>query len=101
MEIYFEVISSSGVKIRTTKDYWEYLIDKKHPLMKGKEGIVKEILVNPDEIRRSLIDEKVHLYYKQMDRLYCVAVKYVNGEGFLITAYPTDKVREGEIIWTK
>ncbi len=22
-------------------------------------------------------------------------------EGFLITAYPTDKVKEGEIIWTK
>ncbi len=41
------------------------------------------------------------LYYKQSDRLYCVVVKHTEKEGFLITAYPVDKVKEGEIVWTK
>ena len=45
--------------------------------------------------------ESVFLYYKQEDKLYCVVVRHEGVEGFLITAYPTDKVKEGEIIWTK
>jgi hypothetical protein len=46
-------------------------------------------------------DEKVFLYYKLQDKLYCVVARHEGTEGFLITAYPTDKVKEGEIIWTK
>ena len=42
-----------------------------------------------------------YTYYKQFDRLYCVVVKHAGTEGFLITAYPTDKVKEGDVIWTK
>jgi hypothetical protein len=30
-----------------------------------------------------------------------VVVKQVGMKGFLITAYPTDRVKEGELIWTK
>jgi hypothetical protein len=25
----------------------------------------------------------------------------VGAEGFLITAYPTDKVKEGDVLWTR
>ena len=34
------------------------------------------------------------------DNFYAVA-KRLNGEGFLITAYPTDAIKEGEQIWVK
>ena len=63
--------------------------------MRGKEKIVKEVLSNPDEIRKSKIAENVFLYYKKMEKLYCVVAKHEVKEGFLITAYPTDKVKEG------
>lgn len=69
--------------------------------MKGKEEIVKSTLESPDEIRQSKIDKNVFLYYKKFDRLYCVVVKHFEKEGFLITAYPTDKVKEGDVIWAK
>ena len=46
-------------------------------------------------------DKDVFLYYKQSDKLYCVVVRHAGAEGFLITAYPTDKVKEGDVIWTK
>ncbi len=36
--------------------------------------------------------EDVFLYYKKIDKLYCVVAKHEGEEGFLITAYPTDKV---------
>jgi len=87
--------------VRTTKTYWSYLIGKKHPQMEGKENIVIETLSKPKEIRRSIIDKNVYLYYKEFDRLYCAVAKHQGAEGFLVTAYPTDKVKEGEIIWTE
>lgn len=78
-----------------------YLITIKHPVMKGKEDIVKAVLRSPDEIRQSSTDKEVFLYYKQSDRLYCVVVKHAGMEGYLITTYPTDKVKEGVVIWTR
>ena len=101
MEIYFSVKTPLDVEIRTTSAYWEYLITTKHPVMKNKEEIVKNILQHPDEIRQSITDKDVFLYYKHFDRLYCVIVKHGQAEGFLITAYPADKLKEGIIIWTK
>jgi len=101
MGILFEIRTPLGVKIRITKNYWNYLIEIKHPIMKGKEDLVREVLVAPDEIRGSTVDENVHLYYKRIERLYCVVTKGINDEGFIITAYPTDKIKEGRTIWTR
>lgn len=100
-EIYFSVKTPLNIEVRTTVQYWEYLVTFKHPVMKGKEDIVKSILQTPDEIRQSKIDKEVFLYYKQFDKLYCVVVKHREKEGFLITAYPVDKIKEGEIVWTR
>lgn len=101
MNLLFEVNTPFGVKVRTTDTYWNYLIEIKHPVMRGKEEVVKEILSNPDEVRRSKVEEDVYLYYKEIGRLYCVVAKHLNTEGFLITAYPVDKVKEGEVVWTR
>jgi len=81
--------------------YWEYLVTFKHQVMKDKVDVVKSVLQMPDEIRKSKLDKDVFLYYKQFDKLHCVVVKHTGTEGFLITAYPTDKVKEGDVIWTK
>ena len=100
-EICFSLKTPLNIEVRTTVQYWEYLVTFKHPVMKSKADIVKSVLQIPDEIRQSKVDKDVFLYYKQFDRLYCVVVKHAGTEGFLITAYPTDKVKEGDVIWTK
>jgi len=100
-ETFFVARTPLNVEVRTTTGYWEYLITMKHPTMKGKEDMVKATLQFPDEIRQSKTDRDVFLYYKQFDKLYCVVVKHIGMEGFLITAYPTDKVKEGDSIWTR
>lgn len=99
--IYFTVTAPLKVEVSISVEYWEYLITVKHRIMTGKEDIVKSVLIAPDEIRRSRTDPDVFLYYRQYDRLYCVVAKHTGMEGFVITAYPTDKVKEGDIIWTK
>mgnify|MGYP001563736369 CR=1 FL=1 len=100
-KIFFTVITPLNVEVRTTVSYWEYLITIKHPVMKGKEDIVKTALQSPDEIRQSITDKNIFLYYKRFDKLYCMVVKHMGIEGYLITSYPTEKVKEGEIVWTR
>ena len=100
-EIYFAVKTPLNYEVRITVQYWQYLITIKHPIMKGKEEIVKDVLQLPDEIRQSKIDKNVFLYYKQFDKLYCVGVKHTEREGFIITAYITNKVKEGDVVWTR
>ena len=71
--------------------------------MSGQEQLVKEVLKNPDEIRRSQSDSNVYLFYKlkQRKRWICASARRLNGDGFLITTYPTDAIKEGERIWHK
>lgn len=100
-EIYLEVLTPLGIKIRVTREYWEYVVNVKHPIMKNREELVKEILSNPEEIYKSKVDQNVYLYYKKFDKIYCVVVKHLEKEGYLITTYPTDKIKEGVRIWKR
>jgi len=71
--------------------------------MFGKEELVENTISNPDEIRRSSKDDTVFLFYKRSEdyRFVCAVVKRLNGDGFLITAYPTNSIKLGEQLWTK
>ena len=96
-KIHFEVTSYLGKKIRVTKNYWSKIIKTKHRIMEDKENIVKETLENPEEIRRSIKDFNVYLYYRKVKENYnCVVVKHLNGDGFIITTYLTDRIKAGE-----
>lgn len=99
----FEVSTRLGFRVRVTHDYWNFIISIKHPAMAGHETEVQEALIDPDEIRRSRSDANVYLFYKvvRTARWVCAVAKQLNGDGFLITAYPTDAIKEGEPIWHK
>ena len=80
-----------------TKARWELIIKTKHLEIEGKEKEVKETLKEPDEIRQSVSDDSVYLYYKNYGKLMVsVVVKHYNGDGFIITAYYTDRIKEGK-----
>ena len=98
---FFPVFTPLGFSVRTTANYWA-LIETKHPRLRGWLSEVAHTLRVPDEIRHSQHDPAVYLFYRADQRRYlCAVVKRVNGEGFLITAYPCDKIKEGEVIWPK
>lgn len=102
-DVLFGVKTPLSVTIHTTKDYWKVITAIKHPAMVKYKAEVKETLKNPDQIRKSKQDPRVHLYYKNIGRVFvCVVADHVNStEGYIITTYLTDRVKEGEQIYVK
>ena len=102
-ELLFQVHTPLDFSVRVTHSYWEYIVTIKHPVMAGREEDVKDTLQNPTEIRVSRSDSNVYLFYKpeKIGRWICAIAKRLNGEGFLITTYPTDAIKEGMKIWPK
>ncbi len=100
----FKVQTKLNFKVSVTSDYWDYITTVKHPHMKGKEKEVVDALKEPEQVRRSRRDKNVYLFYRRIiydDRLKYICVVANKGEGFVITAYITDKIKEGERIWKK
>ena len=102
-ELLFEVTTPLDFTVRVTVNYWDLIVTIKHPVMAGLYRDVKEALENPEQIRVSRSDPKVFLFYKiqRPGRWICAVAKRLDGEGFLVTAYPTDAIKEGEYIWPK
>ena len=102
-DILFIVTTPLKFRVKVTRDYWNIITTVKHPVMTGHEQDVKATLRNPDEIRQSRSDSAVFLFYKKIktQRFICVVAKKLDTEGFLITTYPTNAIKEGEKIWQK
>ncbi|MFZ5785889.1 MAG: DUF4258 domain-containing protein [Acidobacteriota bacterium] len=72
----------------------------KHPVMRGREEQVQAALRAPSEIRQSRKDPSVQLHYGSDPPYHvCVVVKCLGEEGFIVTAYRTDQIKEGERLW--
>ena len=101
-ELLFEVKDILGRKIRTTKDYWLKIKRLKHRELRYGIAEIKKALISPDEIRKSVTDPTVLLFAKKTARydILIIAVKVLNGEGFLITVYQTKGyTKKGELVW--
>jgi hypothetical protein len=98
----FEIATPLGFTVRTTETYWQRLMVK-HPDIEDLEEPVHQALRSPDEVRRSKRDSDVLLFYLvRAQRRWVVAVtRRLNNEGFLITAYQTDAIKEGELLWRR
>ena len=102
-ELLFEVKTPLDFTVRVTVTYWDLIVTIKHPVMAGLESDVKDTLENPEQIRVSRSDPKVFLFYKMQrpGRWICAVAKRLDDEGFLVTGYPTDAIKEEEYIWPK
>ena len=98
----FDVETPLGFRVHCYQSYWTRKIVVQHPVMADRIEDVKRTLTTPEEIHMSNTDEGVYLFYTTNEkRFVCAVVRQTNGEGFLITAYPTDKVKQGKIVWTR
>jgi|SRR3989344_2956393 len=94
----FEITDKTGRKIRLPNKQWRHIM-KKHPYMEKYLEEIKETLKIPDKITEYSPDETIRYYYrrykyvKSPNYFILVIVKYLNGEGFVITAYFTDKLK--------
>lgn len=102
-DLLFEVMTPLEFTVRVSQRYWQFIVTVKHPIMAGEVAEVQLTLTEPDEVRRSRSDPAVYLFYRGQSprRWTCAVARRLNGDGFLITAYPTDAIKAGERLWQK
>lgn len=107
MEVLFEIHAVTCRNIRTTRAYWRYIMEVKHPesfkqIATKAAEMVMETLSKPEVVVREKLDPCVYLYYRRFEEYFiCVVAKHLNGDGYIITSYKTDRVKRGEIIWQR
>jgi len=100
-----EVRSKLGEVVGLDEDRWKHVLE--HPEMENQSSKIEETLVDPDEVRESVHVSSIWLFYKfytnspVSEKYLLVAVKVSDGEGFIVTAFFTDKVKKGGLIWKK
>jgi hypothetical protein len=78
---------------------------RKHPETVDFIDQLDRVLADPDEVRRSVRDERSVLYYRfeaavLKGKWLVVVVKRID-RNFVSTVYATDQIKSGEVIWTK
>jgi len=99
--IYHDLWKNEIVLTDSVKD----VILQKHPEVADFIDMLADILSHPDEVRRSTHDERSTLYYRfepsVLGGKWVVAVVKRVERYYVSTLYATDKVKSGEVIWTK
>ena len=78
---------------------------REHPEMLGLELAIEDTLRRPEHVVESLSDPQARLYYRSCegtsvgDKYLCVVVKVLAGDAFALTAYLTDTVKKGRLVW--
>ncbi|MHB8629682.1 MAG: hypothetical protein ACYDEO_26215 [Aggregatilineales bacterium] len=89
----------------TLTDSVREMILVKHPEAANFIDQIGHIVAAPDEVRRSIRDERSILYYRfesavLSGKWVVVVIKRID-RNFVSTVYATDQIKSGEIIWTK
>jgi hypothetical protein len=92
-----------GHTVRLTGERLAHILE--HPEMKGMGAEIERVLRQPQLVRRSQTDAAVRLFYEFYARTIvggkwlCVVVKYAAQDAFVVTAYLTNKPKDGEDLW--
>ena len=90
-------------QIRLTEERLQHILD--HPEMVDMRSQLEIALQTPEVVRQSRSDSKVYLYYRFYEQTIvgakwlCVIIKDNSNDAFVITAYLTDKLKQGLEIW--
>ena len=90
-------------QIRLTKECLQHILD--HPEMVDMRFELEIVLQTPEVVRQSRSDSKVYLYYRFYEQTIvgakwlCVVIKDNSDDAFIITAYLTDKLKQGLELW--
>lgn len=92
MNLIFETKDKSGRRIRLTKKQWKHIL-KRHPDMINYLEEIEIALKDPLKITDYSEEKDIRYYYKYIKhkegpyKYLLISVRYLNGEGFVITAY--------------
>ena len=99
------LVDYQGRVIRLTVERHAHIL--KHPEMRGQVERIAETLAEPDVIISTLVDSSVRVYHRlypttPVTRKYLlVAVKVLEGDAFLLTAFFSNHVKKGSVVWKR
>jgi len=91
--------------VRLTDERREHILQ--HPEMTGVEDQLEITLRDPELVIRQSSDPRITLSYRFRrgtlvgDKWLCVVVKYIETDAFVLTAYLTDKPKQGDRLWPR
>ncbi len=94
-----------GRQVRLTDERLIHILERLE--MNDREADLRRTLSEPEIVRKSRIDETALLSYRYYtgtvvgDKWLCVVVKYLAEDAFVLTAYFTDRPKQGEQVWTQ
>ncbi len=100
----FRVSSLLGYSVVLTRNHWREIVRFKHPAITAFESETRQCIEEPYLIRSSAKDPDVHLYYLQLEleKHVCVVVAPSDAdEYFVVTAYLTNRIKQGDELWKK
>jgi len=95
-----------GRNLRLTDERLDHF-EKDHPEMAGQIDKVAETLLQPEIVVRSRTDSETELFYRHYEmtpvgeKYMCVVVKVRVDDIFILTAYFTDTIKKGDVLWEK
>ncbi len=93
----------AGRAVRLTDERLGHIL--RHHEMADMDAAVRNTLREPQKVIQSRTDEHVALHYRYYhgtivgDKWLCVVVKCTGDDVFIITAYLTDTVKQGDLLW--
>lgn len=97
MDNVLQVKDKTNRIICLTRERYKHIL--KHPDMQNKLEEIRECVQNPIQITTYKIEEDIKFYYKYEKQRTSKAkylrtiVRYLNGEGFIITAFYVEKIK--------
>lgn len=94
-----------GRAIRLTAERQAHILE--HPEMAGMLAAVAETVRSPERVVQSASDALVRLYYRYYfgtavgEKYLCVAAKVAERDAFVITAFLTDVLKRGVVLWPR
>jgi hypothetical protein len=94
-----------GRAVRLTDERSKHILE--HPEMRRMVSAIEETLTRPERVIQSISDPGAHLYYRFYfgtrvgDKYLCVVVKIKQQDAFVLTAYLTDTIKKGDVVWPK
>lgn len=92
-----------GRSVRLTEERLVHILE--HPEMVRMESAIEQALKDPVAVVESLSDPTARLHYRFYtgtrvgDKFLCVVVKVADDDAFVLTAYLTDKIKKGVLLW--
>ncbi len=86
-----DFIDKTGRNIHLSRERWSH-IRKKHPEIEDIE-LIEQTIKNPDKTVQYPFEEDIYYFYRFFKNLkspkqyLLVIIKYLNGGGFILTAY--------------